>query len=453
MAIQLYDDQQVALDWLLAHQRGVLGDEYGIGKSYPTITAATCVWGRKLVVTQAYLIPQTVQMILDVNPYAEITPVDGETPAAKKFQLGLKSEWTIVSYNLLAMPAYQPLIEALIRNVQVVWFDEAHRLRTRTNAWTKFAWKVLHPGRFKGRVWMTTGTPQKRDGGDWYPYLKLCDPQVWSSYWRFCETYCHMEYTPWATEPRGIKSPELFAEAIKPYVLARSWADIGRSIPDYVPKNVWIDPPPMIKQLHAQAKKEWRVTYPDYEKLLLSAGAVIAELRQLTGDPPTPTSPKVQMAASIIEDEASDEQAIVWTWHRRTARRAYRELQARFPRRPVFMATGETPASERAHQVEQFKGTKNGLLVANIAALGLGENLQTGHVAVLIEECELETDNEQAIARQRRTGQLHPVRLFDVHLKNTVDGSVHKAAERRFTDAQSTNRALRFIVDDLLASP
>ena len=49
------DYQTVAMNWLLAHTRGILADEPGVGKTLPSILAAKKYEGYKLIVAPAYL--------------------------------------------------------------------------------------------------------------------------------------------------------------------------------------------------------------------------------------------------------------------------------------------------------------------------------------------------------------------------------------------------------------
>ena len=101
--------------------------------------------------------------------------------------------------------------------------DELHRvMRTRNQTWKAF--KRLDFDHYLGlsATWASRG-PQ-----DCFPVLNLVNHQTFSSYWRFVNTWCHVEQTSFGTEIFGVKNAEqLRAMLFQRYYRARTWKQVG----------------------------------------------------------------------------------------------------------------------------------------------------------------------------------------------------------------------------------
>jgi hypothetical protein len=101
--------------------------------------------------------------------------------------------------------------------------DELHKAMRHRNATWK-AQKRLDFDHFLGlsATWASRG-PQ-----DLYPVLNLVNHRTFSSYWRFVNTWCNVEETPWGTEISGVKNLEqLRAMLWSRYYRKRTWVEVG----------------------------------------------------------------------------------------------------------------------------------------------------------------------------------------------------------------------------------
>lgn len=439
--ITLLPHQVQAVDWLLSQERGILADKPGLGKTYPSIVAALTTPGPRIFVVPSYLQRNWELAIYDIRSNANVVSTGGR--ASDRLET---VEYAIHSSHVdVLLTTYEHLRMHWEFMRMPYWgavlFDEAHKLRGRGGHKT-----VVGPGGEKVKMrttrsqqgeaaralesralYLLTGTPQVRDVGDYFALLHLIDRRTFSSYWRFVERWAVITQTPWGDKVGGCKDIPGMRQMLRRYVLRRDFKDVGIDMPDAVHYNVPIQPPVAWLKEYRRVRNEFRVAdpeAPDGWRPLLSTGALVAELYGQVLRLPA----KVETTMHLLKDH-DDEQVIIWCWRRESA--GLIEEKVRSTGRPVWKITGEIPASERTGLVSQFKASSRGVLVATIAALGLGENLQTGNVAIFFEESYLPGDNEQAIGRQRRIGQTQLVRAYHIIVEHTVDVAVHKAQAER----------------------
>jgi SNF2 family DNA or RNA helicase len=117
--------------------------------------------------------------------------------------------------------------------------------------------------------------------------------------------------------------------------------------------------------------------------------------------------------------------------------------------RQRFLATGDLTPLRRADVIRQWLDTEDGVLVATLASVGEGYNLQDSRVAVFYEMDYLPSTNLQALARQRRHGQTDTVRAYAVVAKGSIDTAIAKIAQRRDT-SNSTAQGLEAVLTELM---
>jgi len=330
-------------------------------------------------------------------------------------------------------PRYPELFQ---RHWKLFLYDEAHRLRGRNSQWTQEMYKLQNVDR-KTRdsiFWFLTGTPEVRDAGDLFPLLKLMDRERFRGYWNFVEEWCQLSETPWERVVGPVK-PGLepaFRAMLDRYALRRLLSDIPRlaHLESLPPEIIKVALPPSVYATLRKLKKEWILEHPDLEsgKAFDSAGALQNELRQMASNPPTQVNPKLDATIDLLEDNAT-EPVIVWCWYRKTANR-WKEAIAK-TRRDSWLFTGDSSSKDKAKAISEFSGSRTGVLVATVAAMKEGVNLQNCALNVFVEQSDLPSDNDQAIKRTVRRGQDRPVRVVHIQATRSEDERVHAANVRR----------------------
>lgn len=460
-AFQLWHWQEEAVKTLVERNRFILAWDVGVGKTAPAITRANSIDGATLYVVPAYLVPQwRTRIQLMIPPEDEVAAVTG-TDTERQEGLSLCG-WT--KHFVCGYETFRDKFDTILK---VGWkhivFDEAHRLRGRGTQWTQKvvspyarAWKeikdpktkkVLRREAIRGIVdlrpyigiSMLTGTLQMRDGGDWYMPLRICNPDVYTSYWSFVEDWCVLKPSPWGPEVQGVKPERVaaFQKLIGKYADFKALDDVftgDDAIPPSEPVLVDVPWTPTVRLEYYQVKSQLVALRPEGPKYLTSGGALVAELRRISSQEPN----KLKTLKDIANGHEG--KLVVWTWHREVNAFVTKFLRETFekgkkPRR-VFSATGDEDIARRLQNVAHFRSTNDGILVAGLPALQEGIDLQDCNVCVFYEHDWLGSTTEQAVGRMRRPGQRQVVLAYSLVIPRCVDAVVYRSQLRRTDEAR-----------------
>jgi len=428
--------QEADVQRLLSNRRWGLFHAMGVGKTPPAIVAGANTPGPILVTVPAYLIPQWIlrirEWVPDLDPIRDIARADGDGKVSRGAAFDSNAKFVLTSYNNWApKPTNYPQLHK--KKWGAVILDEGHRIRGYKSQWTQRIWQ-LDNSDCKNRgipIWNLTGTFLVRDGGDAYPWMHLADRGVYKSYWTFVETWCHLAYSPWSTEIGPLKDPEGFYRMLSGYSNRRILT--GLEEPEIVP--VPVELPQSVRGMITKAKRDFRFEHPDLDDPIVydGAGAVWGKIREMVTNPPTQKKPKLDALDGLLED-IPNERVIVYTWFRASARAAFERAVKKRGEKVVAMFTGDQRTSEKIAALEMYNATPNGVIVATIAALKEGSDLQAGHHMIFLEESELPSDNWQAVGRQLRRGQTKKVVVHWIYADRSIDGAVHSLATKRDED-------------------
>ncbi|MCR4707736.1 MAG: SWF/SNF helicase family protein, partial [Clostridiales bacterium] len=102
--------------------------------------------------------------------------------------------------------------------------------------------------------------------------------------------------------------------------------------------------------------------------------------------------------------------------------------------------TGETPKGERLSMVQRFNGGNTPVFLISLKAGGTGLNLTGADLVVLLDPWWNAAAETQAADRAHRIGQKHPVTVYRIIAKDTI--------EERILELQEKKRQL---ADDILS--
>ena len=88
--------------------------------------------------------------------------------------------------------------------------------------------------------------------------------------------------------------------------------------------------------------------------------------------------------------------------------------------------TGETKDSDRQKNVEAFQDGRAEIIVGTTGAMGTGLTLTAGKVVIMLDEPWSMALREQAVDRCHRIGQNTNVTIYTIMCKNTIDEKIHK---------------------------
>ena len=411
------DEYQVeAKNDLLSHPRRILGDAAGLGKTYPSIKAASEAGGRTLIVCPSYLASMWEEKIRECEGEDSDVRVVKGTKKRKLDQIDAGGRWTIVSYDSLSR-----YLDLLASGWTSVIFDEAHYLRNRTNKRAKAAEKIE-----SDNIWLLTGTPLYKDPSDAFQLLKMCDREKFRSYWDWAADWIKFRITSFGPQVKGVQNEQAFSELLDQYMLRRTFPDVGIELPPIYYQSMGVKLSDAAMKQMAEIKKDWRLSNPDMDNITLaSAGSLLTHLRRISAIQPDGKSAKASLADNILKDSKGSK-AIVYTWYRDSARRI-----ASLSGREFFTVTGDVPDKKRDETIKAWRDSNDGVLAATIGCMKEGHNLQDASLGIFFEEALVGAVNQQAVARLHRRGQTQPVSIYCLHATGTVDERIHNTARGR----------------------
>lgn len=390
----LFPYQAEALPRILASKRLIIADVPGLGKT-PMVCAAIAMKRESALV----ICPAGVQGVWRamVNVWAP----------------GMVSRVRSISYNAFSLLSKEAQ-HNLVRGVGILVLDEAHYLSDTT---AKRTLDILGPtgvARIAPVVWAITGTPMQRHAGQLYPLLRGMWPdqiKVREKQWQksFCKTRLR-QIRPgrYREQIVGSKNVELLEERLKPFMLRRTYEDVGNQLPD---------------------------TIRIYNPIELPV-----QLRRNFGEPTSPTRliGEAKMHAvvqTISEDmtEGSFKRPFILAYHHSVLDYADRQLRMAHPKARFFRIDGTTPPYIRDRMVADFQSERGpAIFLAQIQAVETGITLTNADRVEIIESTWNGAKDDQAIARVVRTGQKNKV-LTRIHfVPDSIDAKmIHRQMVQR----------------------
>lgn len=438
--IELRDHQRTGVAFLLSKKRAILGDEVGLGKTFTAIEAALAahrklketntvspVRGpRVLIVLPNHLVYQWREQLERYDkrwPYFIIERMCPEID---------KDGYYIVTYNTLQNAGKAKTMWLWQRIWDVIIFDEAHRLRKHKSQQTKNAHQLA--GRY---VYMLTGSPMENSPADIWGLLHMCDSAKFRSFWNFADEWMLKVETPWATKLIAVKPglEDRFHRLTSEYMLRRLKRDY-LDLREPVIFDIPVAPLASVKKAHDDALKRWVLEHPDWNEnkryLAKSAGALVAKLRQFVSLQGGEDNPKVVAIRGILED-LDPQPVIIFTWYRESTEMLSRLLGEKYNVWPVH---GGYTQEERADQVDAWRKSSDGILIATMKSAGEGLNLQHSSTVIFFEHDYIPTTMVQAVGRVHRVGQERDVNVYHVVMNSTVDAKVYRLARQRHSNIE-----------------
>lgn len=473
--IELRGYQYRAMVHLSERETAILGDDVGVGKTFPAIHAVANILNSQpadnryaLIVLPPHLVRQWVRNIHKYAKGREDEPAF-RLPVHVVGRHSLHTRelgpgWHITTYPTIQNSGRKANPSLWVVRWPVVVADEAHRLRTRKSQQFKNFKDLTYQ-----RLFLLTGTPMENNPSDIWALLHLCDRKLFGSYWRFVDDWMRTYKDPWKTHILGLREPlvDLWNKMIDNYMLRRLINDDevkeDINLDDPIHYDIPVQPTPSILSAHKIALEDYRIMHANLDEDILatSGGALVTKLRKFVSVPPEKVNPKMEALNQVLEDEVDEaDSAIVYTWFKESAEYVYSQLQA--AGYDVFLIHGDMNANVRANIVESWQQNEASILVGTIASMSEGLDLQNANVVIFYEEYYLPGQLRQAVGRVNRSGQEKPVFVYHIFLEKTVDYAVVKTARKRERTlaaslrgdenniTNSTSMALRDVIDTML---
>jgi superfamily II DNA or RNA helicase len=371
--------QAFAAKFSIVQEKVVIGDEMGLGKTVEALAVLTHLrsTGRRhfLVVCPAAVVSNWIRET-------------GKHTDLKAFRLHgnqydrryAATSWVrqggiaVTTYDLLGW-ARDYLSQA---EVDSAIFDEAHYVKNPNAKRSINTQAVIDTCRY---AVLMTGTPLENNVQEFRNIVGYLRPDLAD------------------TAPEYL--PSAFRKHVAPAYLRRNQEDVLSELPDLVEVEEWLP-------MSASDAALYRDAVAEGNFMLMRRAAMLD--RQ---------SEKLQRLSEIVtEAEANQRRVIVFSYFREVLDLLVQEL----PGSVFGPITGSVPAAQRQVLVDRFSAAAHGaVLVSQIAAGGVGLNIQSASVVVICEPQLKPTSEAQAIARAHRMGQTNTVQVHRLLSEGAVD--------------------------------
>jgi hypothetical protein len=436
---KLRDYQIIGFEWLarLAHWGlgACLADDMGLGK---TIQALAIILHRAQAGPTLVVAPTSVSMNWQTEtsnfaPALRIFTLDARDRQTLVRDLG-KYDLLITSYTLLQQEA--ELLTS--QHWQTIVLDEAQSIKNMTTKRSKAAMALN--GKFK---LLTTGTPIENHLGELWNLFHFITPGLLGPLKEFNERFAiPIERQQSRTARQKLK------KLVQPFILRRTKTQVLSELP---PKTEVLLQVEMnddeaafyealrqqalnnVNSLKIAAAKNGRTMTQNHNMLIL---AEITKLRraccnpQLVAPDVSIASSKLKLFGGIVKDLQEDNHKILvfsqFVGHLALIRKfldqngfTYRYLD------------GRTTMRERKKEVEGFQAGRGDLFLISLKAGGLGLNLTAADYVIHMDPWWNPAVEDQASDRAHRIGQVHPVTIYRLVTKNTIEEKIVKLHQEK----------------------
>lgn len=276
-----------------------------------------------------------------------------------------------------------------------------------------------------------TGTPLMNAPIDLYPILNWLGYEK-HTFWQFKTHYGRLGGFN-GTQVVGYKNLEEIEDTLDTMMLRRRKDEV-LDLPEKTLINEYVEMGEEQTRVYDTAHSDILHNL-DNLKMANNPLAELIRLRQATGNPsilaPDVTnSAKFDRMEELVDDAVENGRKVVifsnWT---QITNPAFKRLSKKY--RGV-MITGETKDNERQANVEAFQNDdKVKFIIGTIGAMGTGLTLTAGSIEIFLDEPWNMALKEQAIDRCHRIGQNSNITVYTLLCKNTIDERINALVEKK----------------------
>jgi len=285
--------------------------------------------------------------------------------------------------------------------------DESHRLRNRKTG----AFKMLKAMRYDVFV-PASGTQLRNGPQDLWSLLHLCNKRLFSSFWKFVHTYCHVEDGEYGKEIGGVRNERSFQELLRKRCVFISEGEVAHALPSRNRQRLYVEMDTDQAKMYHTIENNL-IAEMESGHIVMSRNPMVQTLRlrqcltcpQML-DPDAGIGAGIKAVAEHIED---DQHAIIYTPFAK-ALPIWQEYLKSLKYRNVYMISGGMSDAEHDRIVQEVQKTR-GILLSTIGAAESWEVL-TCTQAYFIQYEWTPDINRQAEDRIRRGASLYSYANF-----------------------------------------
>lgn len=432
LALRPYPFQVAGISFLYSHDRALLTDEMGLGKSLQLLAAAYQKYRDGVINKCLVVVPAPLKFMWDseISKFilrAPIKVIDGtEKKRHKQYDEILEKAplYTIISYETLRNDI------DLIKDMEwdAILMDEAHRVGNHSTELYKALQKL------ECKIWwLATGTPLQNSPDEIYYIFALLGMDLFGGYWAFRKKYYILEdQFGQKNVPIGTKNLHELHAIISPYTLRRLKKDVAPDLPEIIFVNRMVSMPAnaidlynrlledrleLIKEISEYTvRNELGVMVQQHPKSSILLGYLI--MMQEIADSPklldmseskmalsysikcTGKVPKIEEIKEILAGLEPNVKVVIFTQFERMQRLIVEALGK------CIVVNGSCSSEEKMKRVNEFQGNDMQALVTT-DCLNYGISIPEASVLINVDLPWTSAKYEQRCARIHRLNSTH----------------------------------------------
>jgi SNF2 family DNA or RNA helicase len=339
------------------------------------------------------------------------------------------------------------------RKWQVIVLDEAQAIKNIATKRSRAAMEL--DGNFK---MITTGTPIENHLGELWNLFNFINPGLLGSLEQFNQRYAQP-----IEKDKDKNARKKLKKLIQPFILRRLKSQVLEELPPRTEVVLQVDMSPdetafyEALRIRALEKIERQDAQPSRRQMQILAE--IMRLRQACCNPrlvqpdTTIQSSKLELFGTIITDLLENRhKALVFSQFARHLKIIREFLDERHITYKYL--DGSTPAQKRQEQVAGFQAGEADLFLISLKAGGLGLNLTAADYVIHMDPWWNPAVEDQASDRAHRIGQTHPVTVYRLVTKNSIEEKILRLHQnkRELADSllQGSDMSHKLQAEDLL---
>ena len=309
--------------------------------------------------------------------------------------------------------------------IEMIAVDEFHKCKNPEADQTEQLLKLHAPTQIA-----MTGTPLMNAPVDLYAPLNWLGYEK-HTFWQFKYHYCRLGGFS-GYDVVGYKNLEEITDILDTMMLRRLKDEV-LDLPEKTLINEYVEMGAKQTQIYNMAHSDI-VSNLDKLKMANNPLAELIRLRQATGNPAilsdVEDSAKFDRMEELVDDAIENGKKVVifsnWT---QVTNPAFKRLSKKYK---GVMITGETKDSDRQGYVDAFQNDdKVKFIIGTMGAMGTGLTLHAGSVEIFLDEPWNMALKEQAIDRCHRIGQKSNITVYTLLCKDTIDERINDIVEKK----------------------
>lgn len=280
---ELWPFQAVGIKFLWKHKRAILADQMGIGKTRqvievlkkcfaitPNISILVVCAKKNAVRTWNKELPKWAPELAEI-----FVSTEGKSPPERE-AIWTERPFVIATHQVI-------LRDRLV--VPIVWdiiIIEEPQSWLRSRKTVTFRFMKTFRSEF---LIIMTGTPSSKGAQDFWPMLNLINRKVFSSYWRFVNSFCYVDDGIWGKDVYGTRNEEALKELLSRYMIRRLKLEVFPEMPPKLVDTVSIEMTTQQARAHDELSDELLTSLKGQLVMTPNSMTLALRLRQLLVTP------------------------------------------------------------------------------------------------------------------------------------------------------------------------